>query len=357
MSGGVDSSVAALLLRRAGHEVVGFFLRNGVAAREGQARTCCSVSDARDALEVAEELGVPFYALDFSPEFGALIERFVDGYRRGLTPNPCARCNREIKFGALFDLARGLGARFVATGHYARLEARGGEVRLRRAADRGKDQSYQLFAVPRDRLGSVLFPLGELGKGEVRALAREAGLPVADKPDSQEICFVPGGDYRALLREKGLPPQPGPIVDAAGRAVGRHDGITGFTVGQRRGLPPSPEGPRYVVALEPATGTVVVGGREEASSAEFHVRETNWIGRGRPEGAERLRALVQVRSRHAGVEGEVKGRGEDRVFVRLDRPETGVSPGQAAVFYEGDLLLGGGWIEPPAAEGGIRPGP
>ncbi len=356
MSGGVDSSVAALLLRRAGHEVVGLFLRNGVEAPEEGARTCCSVGDARDAREVAHRLGVPFYAFDFSGEFGSLIDGFVGAYRSGLTPNPCARCNREIKFGALFDLARDLGAERVATGHYARVEEGGSGPRLRRGADRGKDQSYQMFAVPRGRLARVLLPIGGLRKEEVRALAREAGLPVADKADSQEICFVPGGDYRALLRERGLRPEPGPIVDRAGTVLGRHEGVSNFTVGQRRGLPASPDGPRFVVALEPRTSTVVAGSREEASVREFSLRETNWIGRTPPEAGERFEAVVQVRSRHAGVPGEVEGRERGRAAVRLARPEPGVCPGQAAVFYEGDLVLGGGWIEPPSASGGAGGG-
>ena len=348
MSGGVDSSVAALLLRRAGHSLVGLFLRNGVEVEEGKARSCCSASDARDARGVAADLGIPFHAVDFSPEFDDLVARFVEAYRAGRTPNPCARCNREIKFGALFRLARGLGADFVATGHYARLEVEGKSVRLRKGIDPEKDQSYQLFDVPGERLRRVLFPVGALRKDEVREIARKEGLRVGDKPDSQDLCFVPGGNYRELLRQRGLPPRPGPILDLLGREIGRHSGIDGFTVGQRRGLPAGSAGPRYVISVEPESAAVVVGSREEASSDRVQVSATNWIGRVAPSPGERFHATVKLRSRHAGVPAEIVGGVEGRVEALLECREPGVSPGQAAVFYDGEEVLGGGWIEPPS---------
>jgi tRNA-specific 2-thiouridylase len=343
LSGGVDSSVAALLLRRAGHDVFTLFLRNGVEVEPGgPVRSCCSASDARDARAVAAALGVPFHAVDFSPEFRELRRHFLESYRSGRTPNPCARCNRDIKFGRLYEIARALGADAVATGHYARLDAPGGRPRLRRAVDRRKDQSYQLFCVRRERLERVRFPLGDLAKEAVRAAAREAGLPVADKPESQDVCFVPSGDYRNLLSEEGVGPRPGEIVDTEGKVLGRHGGVEGFTVGQRRGL--GVRGPRYVVSLRPETSTVVVGTREEASTHRFLAVATNWIGRGAPDEGEAIDVLVQVRSRHAPVRGKVLRRGEAEVEVELERPEPAVAPGQAAVFYDDDEVLGGGWI-------------
>jgi len=354
LSGGVDSSVAALRLRRAGHDLFTLFLRNGVEVEAGgPVRSCCSASDARDGRAVAASLGVPFHAVDFSAEFRGLRSEFVDAYRSGRTPNPCVRCNRDIKFGRLYEIARSLGADAVATGHYARLETLEGRPRLRRAADRRKDQSYQLFSVRRERLARVLFPLGDLSKEEVRSIAREAGLPVAEKPESQDVCFVPTGDYRDLLREEGVPSRPGSIVDGAGNVLGRHDGVEAFTVGQRRGL--GVAGPRFVVSIHPASATVVAGTREEASTSRFRVVETNWIGREEPPPGAAFGAEIQVRSRHVPVPGRVEARGDGEADVELQRPEAAVAPGQAAVFYEGDLLVGGGWIA--RDPGPVRPGP
>ena len=256
MSGGVDSSVSALLLREQGHDVIGVFLRNGVEAGDqparGRAHGCCGATDALDAEEVASALSIPFYALDHARDFARVIDDFVAAYARGETPNPCVQCNRELKFGALLRFARALGAERLATGHYARVAADGDGVALLRATDRAKDQSYVLATVEREALARALFPVGGLTKAEVRERARRAGLPVHAKPESFDLCFVPSGDHRDLLRERR--PElfrDGPIRDVDGAELGRHGGAAGFTVGQRRGLALAFGGPRYVVASEP----------------------------------------------------------------------------------------------------------
>jgi tRNA-specific 2-thiouridylase len=244
MSGGVDSSVAAWLLREEGHDLVGLFMRNGVhvGADESRKKSCCSVSDARDARMVAARLGIPFQAVDLAEEFGDVIRYFLAEYGRGRTPNPCAVCNRDLKFGRLLDFADELGAETVATGHYARLELERGRVKVRRGVDGSKDQSYQLFPVAEDHLARARLPLGAMQKSAVRALAGEVGLRTATKADSQEICFVPSNDYRKLLAERGAELHPGKLVDSAGTVLGEHQGTEHFTVGQRRGQVP----PRYV---------------------------------------------------------------------------------------------------------------
>jgi tRNA-specific 2-thiouridylase len=344
MSGGVDSSVAALLLREAGCEVVGLFMRNGVhvGAAESTRKSCCSVSDARDARMVAARLGIPFQAVDLAGEFADVIGYFVAEYARGRTPNPCAVCNRDLKFGRLVELADELGADAVATGHYCRLAIEDGRVRLRRGVDRAKDQSYQMFAVAERHLARARFPVGELPKARVRELAAAAGLRTAHKADSQEICFVPSNDYRKLLAERGVELHPGQLVDTAGRVLGEHAGTEHFTIGQRRGHGVGGGRPLYVVAIVPETGTVVLGGREECLASGMRVDDLNWIGFD-PPASGCFRAEVQVRYHHAPAACEVEVH-EGQARVRFEQPQLAITPGQGAALYRGDLLLGGGWI-------------
>jgi len=343
MSGGVDSSVAAWLLAREGYEVVGLFMRNGVHVTETEARkkSCCSVGDARDARMVAAALGIPFQAVDLADEFGAIIRYFMAEYAAGRTPNPCAVCNRELKFGRLFDFAAELGAEYVATGHYARIEHEAGRPRVLRGVDRDKDQSYQLFCVREENLARTLLPLGGMQKSAVRGLAAEAGIRTAEKPDSQEICFVPSNDYRELLAQHEVELHPGELVDTAGKVLGRHAGTEHFTIGQRRGVGVAGGVPLYVVALDPAGGRVVLGTSEECGSKALLAGELNWIGFDPPD--EPFRAGVQVRYRHRAVPATVELAG-GQARVVFDAPETAVAPGQGAALYHGDRLLGGGWI-------------
>lgn len=328
MSGGVDSSVAALLLVRRGLSVTGVFMRHGVTA---SGRGCCSADDAYDARRVADTLGIPFYALNLSEEFGRMIDGVVAEYARGRTPNPCIQCNRQIKFGRLFDFAAAVGAGAVATGHYARME--GGA--LYRAADRAKDQSYVLFDLPRERLERIDLPIGGLTKPEVRALARQAGLPVSEKPESMDLCFVPDGDLGGFLASR-LPMEEGSLVTADGTQVGRHSGAARFTVGQRRGLGVALGRPAYVTRVEAATNTVVVGGPEALMGRALRLGRTNWL----VDPPERLRAEVQIRAHTPARPAWVEG-GQ----VTFDEPVRAITPGQAAVFYQEDRVLGGGWIE------------
>jgi tRNA-specific 2-thiouridylase len=291
---------------------------------------------------VAAGLGIPFQAVDLSREFGAIIRYFLAEYSRGRTPNPCAVCNRDLKFGQLFACADQLGARYVATGHYARVEQVGGRARVLRGLDRDKDQSYQLFPVAEANLRRAILPLGGLRKSAVRALASEAGLRTAEKPDSQEICFVPGDDYRELLGARGVELHPGVLVDSAGRVLGRHEGIEHFTIGQRRGLGVAAGVPLYVIELRPEDGTVVLGTLEECGSSALVASELNWIGIDPP--AEPFRAEVQVRYRHQAVPATVELSG-GLARVVFDRPEASVACGQGAALYRGERLLGGGWIQ------------
>jgi tRNA-specific 2-thiouridylase len=359
MSGGVDSSVAAALLRNAGHEVVGVFLRLGPAPGEENGagglrahnqRSCCSVGDAHDASRVADHLGIPFYPLNYRREFERIIDYFVDEYNRGRTPNPCAMCNQWIKFGALVEQARALGCERVATGHYARVRRgggaeRGGSPELLRGADRLKDQSYFLFTMPRESLGMAVFPVGDRTKGDCRALARELGLPVADKPDSQEICFVPGGDYRAVL-EARTPERirPGVVLDPGGEVLGEHPGHQRFTIGQRRGLGRAFGEPRYVVAIDAAANTVTLGPRAALACAACEVGGINWLSIDAPAAGEAIDCEVQIRHRSGPVRARVTAGESAGARVDFAAPQDAVTPGQAAVFYRGEVLLGGGWI-------------
>lgn len=364
MSGGVDSSVAACLLKEQGYDVVGVFLRVGVEPpAEGECAAvggvagrrlkhgCCSATDAGDARAVAGRLGVPFYALNFRDEFERIIDYFVDEYRDGRTPNPCVRCNIEVKFGRLLRYAELVDAAYVATGHYARIVTYAGAAALARAAYAGKDQSYVLFGIARASLSRLLFPVGEMEKSEVRRVAAELGLGVHDKPDSQEICFVPDQDYARLVRERRPEAcRPGEFRDARGRVLGRHAGVACYTVGQRRGLGLALGTPVYVTRLDVLNNAVYVGGRDELLRERLTAERVNWLVDAPGEG-EPVRASVQIRHMHRAADAVVRRRGPDRVEVEFDRAQAAVAPGQAAVFYDGELVLGGGWIAGGTANG------
>jgi tRNA-specific 2-thiouridylase len=344
MSGGVDSAVAAARCVAAGHEVIGISLR---LAPDGGG-SCCSLDDFHDARAVADRLGVPHYVFDMTEPFRRHVMRpFVEEYLAGRTPNPCARCNQHVKFGLLWERARELGAARLATGHYARiaLDPRSGRPRLRVAADAAKDQTYFLFMLDEAALGRTLFPVGDATKAEVRAEATALGLDVASKPESMEVCFVSDGDAAAFVEQHAAPGslRPGPVVDETGRRLARHAGVHRFTVGQRRGLGLAGGTPRYVRALDAATGTVTVAPLAGLAARGLVAREVTWTaGRAPMPGAA---LAVRIRHRHAPVAARLvaAGGGEARVeFAASTGPA--VSPGQAAVFYRGDTVLGGGWI-------------
>jgi tRNA-specific 2-thiouridylase len=346
MSGGVDSSVAAYLLKARGYDVVGLFMRTGSYAEDAErrAKTCCSVADAIDARRVADHLDIPFYVLDFEREFGRIKDYFADEYVAGRTPNPCVMCNIWLKFGKLWVYGKQVGADFVATGHYARIaRAEDGTLRVARGIDRAKDQSYVLFGLRPELLPHVLFPVGEHPKSEVRRLAREQGLPVHDKPESQEICFVPDDDYLGFVRDRRPERDTsGLVVDEDGKTLGNHSGIEGFTIGQRRGLGVAVGSPRYVVQIEPLTRTVTVGRRELLEKAGLEASNFNWQGP-RPEGP--MPCLAQIRAQHRAVPATVEPLGGRGARIVFETPQTAVAPGQAVTVYQGDLVLGGGWID------------
>jgi len=346
MSGGVDSSVAAALLRDAGWEVTGVTLRLPVYGDAcASDRACCGERAIEDARRVAGRLGIPHYSLDFREEFRrSVIADFCDAYARGRTPNPCARCNERVKFGALLKMAVAVGAEFVATGHYVRKvqdEVRGA-VRLEKGTPED-DQSYFLHGLSQEQLRRALFPLADMDKPQVRRCAAELGLPVHDKPGSQDLCFLPRGDYRAFLR-KHCPQvlRPGPVVHVSGRVLGAHEGVAAFTVGQRRGLGIAHGEPLYVVALRPEENTVIVGEREHLLSRSVEVVDVNWIA---PPPTETVSAQVKIRYNHPPAAARVTALAGGRALVEFTSPAEAPCPGQSAVFYRDEVLLGGGVIE------------
>ena len=375
MSGGVDSSVAAALLQREGYDVVGCFMRlgspgetldelqpvdeAGPESREGRGQNgprikighqgCCSINDAADARLVAAKLDIPFYVCNFKKDFGRIIDYFVDEYNAGRTPNPCVRCNDWLKFGKLHSYATQIGAQFVASGHYARIERNGSDrARLLRGVDRSKDQSYVLFGASVDRLREMLLPIGELQKTEVRRIAQELNLPVFDKPDSQEICFVPNNDYASLVRQRAPEAvSTGAIVDRDGAVVGEHPGHQHFTIGQRRGLGVAKGHPLYVVKKDPASNTITVGMKDELLAEGCSALDTNWMIKPSDDW---ITCTVKIRYNAEPVAGMVRQKigispiSRDGLEVRFDEPQFAVAPGQAVVCYDGDAVICGGWI-------------
>lgn len=346
MSGGVDSSVAAALLVQQGYRVTGMMLRLWSEPDQEAFNRCCTPASMALARRVAASLEIPFYALDVRREFReTVVQTFLDGYQAGVTPNPCLTCNQRIRWGTLFEHAGAFGADYLATGHYARVAVSGsGDFRLMKAADPEKDQSYVLSVLDQERLSRTLFPIGAYTKKQVRDLAREFSLPVAERSDSQDLCFLAGQDYRSFLRRHAPSVEsPGPIIDNEGAALGSHDGLAFYTIGQRKGLGVSGPVPLYVIDKDMERNALIVGPREATGRQTFEAVGVSWVA-GAPPG-ERFRAQVQIRYRSREKPAEIQVRGEDRVVVRLEAPIGGITPGQAAVFYDDEVCLGGGRID------------
>ena len=359
MSGGVDSSTVAAMLRAEGHNVVGLTMQlwnqRRLAGNEGMPEAvqgrCCSLDDVYDARRVAEHIGIPYYVVNHEQRFERdVVQPFVEEYLSGRTPIPCSLCNNHIKFDQLLVTARGIGAEVLATGHYARIEFDAARNRwlLLRAADKAKDQSYFLFGLTQDQLSRTRFPLGDKSKPEVRELARRYGLALAEKPDSQEICFVPGGDYKkfldAYMAEQGsaMPDLGGELVTTTGESIGHHAGIHNFTVGQRKGLGVATGSPLYVIQIRGDERQVVVGKEDELYSRTLRARDVNWIAV--EDLREPRRVAVKIRHRHEPAPASIEKTADGSVLATFDEPQRAITPGQAAVFYDGDIVVGGGWI-------------
>jgi tRNA-specific 2-thiouridylase len=346
MSGGVDSSVAAALLAEQGLDVIGLSMQLYDQRGEQAFGSCCTLDDLHDARRVADAIGIPHYILNFERQFqDTVISNFVREYAAGRTPLPCAHCNSDLKFSTLLDRARGLGAEQVATGHYARVEqSPAGRWLLRRSADSAKDQSYFLFSLTQEQLARAAFPVGELKKAEVRAQARRLGLKVAEKPDSQEICFVPDGDYASFVaRQLPAVARVGAIVDERGEVLGRHGGVHRFTVGQRRGLGVSSSAPLYVLRIEAESGQVTVGTRGALDQTTLTATGVNWVATDAP--SDWVPITAQIRHRHRPAIGRVRAIDDNRAECIFDEPQPAIAPGQAVVFYDEDVVVGGGWID------------
>ncbi|MBZ5629016.1 MAG: tRNA 2-thiouridine(34) synthase MnmA [Acidobacteriia bacterium] len=361
MSGGVDSSTVAAMLRAEGRQVIGLTMQlwnqRRLAGHDGMPEAvtgrCCSLDDVYDARRVAETLRIPYYVVNQERRFeDEVVRPFISEYLSGRTPIPCSLCNNHLKFDQLLITARQIGAEQLATGHYARVEFDASRARwlLRRPSDLGKDQTYFLFGLTQEQLSRTLFPLGNLRKSEVRELARQHGLALAEKPDSQEICFVPGGDYKqfidAYLAEQGesLPDTSGDMVTSNGEVIGTHPGIHNFTVGQRKGLGVATGSPLYVLEIKGSQRQVVVGSGDELYSKTLRARRLNWIAMNDDDLPQPMRVSVKIRNRHEPAPAVIEKTGNDEVLATFDQPQRAVTPGQAAVFYDGDVVVGGGWI-------------
>jgi tRNA-specific 2-thiouridylase len=363
MSGGVDSSVAAALLLREGYDVMGAFMRLGTppgvelqetcdvdntSPARSHKQGCCSVLDADDARRVAGMLGIPFYVLNFQEDFGRVIDYFVDEYNRGRTPNPCVRCNDWLKFGKLATYAKAVGADYVASGHYARtgIDPATGRKTLLRGLDHKKDQSYVLFGITPEALDHTLLPVGGYEKHEVRAMAEELKLPVFNKPDSQEICFVPNNDYAGLVERRtagGF--REGEFVDSSGKVVGAHPGHQHFTIGQRKGLGVALGHPIYVADIDPASNRVTLADKDALMKRSLVARQINLLDEALRTASAPVACLAKIRYNHDPQPASVMATGDDEITVRFDDPQSAITPGQAVVMYAGDRVLGGGWID------------
>jgi tRNA-specific 2-thiouridylase len=353
MSGGVDSSMAAALLLEQGYEVIGIMLRLWAEAGPA-ANRCCTPDAVTDARHVADTLGIPLYVRDYKDIFKAtVVDYFIEKYARGLTPNPCLVCNRQIRYGRLLDEALALGASYLATGHYARVhQTQEGAYQLLKGIDSAKDQSYVLHRLGQVQLGHALFPLGEYVKSEVREMAQARGLPVFNRADSQDLCFLANGDYREFLSRHvpGGPPRPGPILDTTGRPLGEHQGLPYYTIGQRKGLGIAGRRPLYVLAVEPSQNALIVGKAEELGRRELIAANVTYVHDHPP--YHPLRITAKIRYKAPEAPAYLIPLPDDRALVHFDEPLRDITPGQGVVFYQGDMVLGGGIIQPPKGSQG-----